>query len=136
MKTITTDPLWAWAIFGGLRPIENRPTSTDHVGPLLVHASQSMRQTPYIREWIRCHTLYLPPPDWLIDRDYRGRVIGEVDMIGCVTVDELPQREREFAVGPWCWRFRNPRSFVYPFPRVDASDLSDTPTMPTTRPIR
>ena len=125
MKTITTDPLWAWAIFERIRPIENRGSPTDYRGRMLVHGSQSDRLTEFVRQWIRRHTLYLPPDDQVIDLAYRGRLIGEVDLVDCVRPEDLPEIEREFASGPWCLRLQNPRSFVYPVPLVHCVDYSD-----------
>lgn len=131
MKTISTNALWVWAIFDGIRPIENRKFLTLHRGPILIHASASMRETPLIREWIRRETLYLPPPDELLEREFVGRVVGQIDLIGCVAFDDLPKTEREFAAGPYCMRLRDPQPFNHPFPMPDCRDWSDVPISPS-----
>lgn len=125
MKTFTTDPLWTWAIFDGVRPLENRPVPTDYRGTIGVIASRSFRQTSFIREWMRVNTFYLPPDDDALFREFAGRMVGEVDLVGCVRVADLPQAEREFAIGPWCWRLRRPRAYNLPIWIPDVPELHD-----------
>lgn len=120
---LVTDPAWVWAIFAGIRPIENRARPSPHRGPLLVQSTADMRLTPHVLDWIRSQTWYCPPDLAFLETEYAGRVFGRVEMIGCCRPDKLPEPEREFAAGPFCYRLRRPEPFVNPVLIADCVDM-------------
>jgi hypothetical protein len=122
-KVLTIDPLWVWAIFRKLKIVENRSWGTKHRGPLVIHASVNTKRDPFIRDWIRANTLYIPPSPAEVARDIAGRCVGVVQLVDCVPIDNLPDSEREFAAGPVCWRLANPVEFEAAFPAVGKQGL-------------
>ena len=114
-KVLTIDPIWVWAIFEGLKLVENRTWSTKHRGQLWIHASQNKRREREAREWFARHTCYEPPASDRLSA-VAGRLYGSVNLVDCVAIEELPESEREFAIGPICWRLSDPQRFVAPIP--------------------
>lgn len=114
LKVLTIDPLWVWAIAERIKLVENRTWSTRHRGPLGIHASKNTRREEFARQWILSNTIYTPPDSEYLAREYAGRLIGVVDLVDCVELAEVPEREREFAIGPVCWRLANFARYNYP----------------------
>jgi hypothetical protein len=91
MKTLTVCQPWAWAIVHGLKRVENRSWATHYRGPILIHAGKS-----------RLPAELPEAPDNLV----YGAVLGGVDIVDCVPVDDI--HDNRFAVGPWCWVLGRP----------------------------
>jgi hypothetical protein len=106
MKALSVCQPWAWAIVAGLKTVENRTRRTRHRGPLVIHASKSRH---YLEEDFSHLLPGLPPADRLD----LGVLIGVVEVVDCVPLAEA--KGNPFAVGPWCWLLRNPRS-IRPVP--------------------
>lgn len=78
-------PQWFWLCAMGWKDIENRGWPTKYRGRILLHASKHSDTTGYdfIRDrltseqWEKFSLV-----DWL---NYAGHIIGEVDIVGCVT---------------------------------------------------
>jgi hypothetical protein len=117
MKALSVCQPWAWAIVHGIKTIENRWRRTHYRGPLVIHASRSRRY---------CQGDYsqlLPGlPAW-DELDY-GALIGVVEVIGCVPLEEV--EDDPFAVGPWCWILRRPRR-IQPVPFKGQVSLFNVP---------
>ncbi len=94
MKALTIHQPWAWALIHSNRRVENRTRQTSYRGKLLIHASKRVRRASY--PWA--------PPEEQLER---GAIIGVVDLIDCVRVEDLPRDA--WSVGPWCWIVRNPQ---------------------------
>jgi hypothetical protein len=122
-KVLTLDPLWAWAIFRGYKLVENRTWATKHRGPLVIHAGLNTRREALAREWMTAHTFYVPPTPAELAREIAGRCLGVVTLLDCVPLDQVPEREREFASGPVCWRIADPVEFEASFPAVGKQGL-------------
>jgi hypothetical protein len=58
-----------------------------------------------------------------------GAVIGVVDLVNCVLVENLPDdwRDDPDACGPWCWLLANPRSLPKPYRCSGRLHLWDAP---------
>lgn len=108
MKTITVDPIWAWAIMVGHKTIENRSWKTAYRGPLMIHAGKNKSREAVSREWFATNTFYDVPSSDVLADDYAGRLIGSVDLVDILPLADVPAAEREFASGPYCWQLRNP----------------------------
>lgn len=117
-RVLTIDPIWVWAIFAGIKLVENRSWSTRYRGELGIHASVNKRREPFAREWIAANTLYTPPTPEHLLTEYAGRIFGVVDLVDCVPLAELPPAENEFAIGPVCWRLSNPQRFQDPIAAI------------------
>jgi hypothetical protein len=115
IRVLTIDPIWVWAIFAGIKLVENRSWSTRHRGELGIHAGLNKRREPFAREWIAANTVHTPPDREFLEREYAGRLIGVVDLVDCVPLADVPANEAEFAIGPVCWRLSNVKRFNNPF---------------------
>lgn len=122
MKTFTVYQPYAYAITTGLKQYETRPRKTNIRGRVAVHAGKldEIRATK-----------------GLSDRDFwalmgaiggktdlpRGAVVGTVEIVDCVPVEEimhtLTERERllgDFSPGRFAWVLRNPVMLEKPIP--------------------
>ena len=54
-----------------------------------------------------------------------GCLVGTVELMDCVRVDQLPPGP--FVCGPWCWLLANPRSLRTPIPYVGRQRMFDVP---------
>lgn len=98
MKTLTVCQPWAWLIVAGIKRIENRTWRTKYRGPLAIHAGKS-------RKWIT--------PGYFHMRDNYdlpaaaelafGAVLGVVELVDVVSIDDPKMQRQCFAEGPWCW---------------------------------
>ncbi|MEL6107764.1 MAG: hypothetical protein AAFU85_17190 [Planctomycetota bacterium] len=131
MKAISTDPLWAWAIMAGHRPIENWTEPIRYRGELAVHSEPRTEVTREIREWFQRNTFWIPPPNDVVD-GYAGRILGTVQLIGCSQPSLLLPSEQEFARGPWCLRLRTPQHFVRPIEHDPFIGFTDWSTQTAT----
>lgn len=99
-----------------VKPIENRPKRWSYRGPLAIHAGLS-------RAWM----------DEGDDERYPdlvfGAVLGMVNLIDCVKLDDLPARLRdhEHANGPWCLLIDRPLRLSQPIPYRGAQGLWNVP---------
>ena len=122
MKTFTVYQPYAYAITAGLKQYETRPRKTNIRGRVAVHAGKldEIRATK-----------------GLSDRDFwelmgaiggktdlpRGAVVGTVEIVDCVPVEEvistLSERERllgDYSPGRFAWVPKNPVAFDTPVP--------------------
>jgi hypothetical protein len=98
MLAVTVRQPWAWAIIHAGKDVENRTWSTEHRGPLAIHAAT---KTDPNGDVFLSRLGYDPSDDELV----LGAVIGIVDMVACVRNGNSP-----WAVdGQWHWVLRNPR---------------------------
>lgn len=93
---------FAWAIIEGHKPLENRPWTRPHRGPVLIHASKTIRGADI--EHLRDEFQLKPPPRNEIDR---GCIVGVVELVDVVTRKGAKRFGRWFK-GPYGLIFRNP----------------------------
>ncbi|GHV10019.1 hypothetical protein AGMMS50229_20910 [Campylobacterota bacterium] len=107
-KALTIHGPWAWAILQGIKRVENREWLTEYRGPLFIQAGQSLDSDDAARASFL--KLGITEPKYI-----RGAIIGEVNLCAIYSLEEYLQKyghdpyNREFARGPWCWVFENPR---------------------------
>ena len=115
MKTITIDPVWAWAIRRGIKTVENRTWYIKHRGDLAIHAGQGTpqrdRESRAILEGLG-HEVPVSLP--------RGAVVAVVTLFDCLSVEEAqriypPLADDPFCSGPECWLLKNIRP-INPIP--------------------
>ena len=103
MKALSLKQPWATLIVAGIKPIENRTWSCPYRGPLLIHASQN-----WDKEGARWIVDQFPDLRGLIyvSTHLKGRIIGQVEMIDCVTEYDSP-----WFFGPYGFLFEDPYEF-------------------------
>ena len=95
MKALSIRQPWAWLICNAGKDIENRNWPTRFRGRVLIHAGKTMTRADYEVCVIYCSGL----PDGTLREDFRfpmfdelkdqcGGIIGETEIIGCVTESE------------------------------------------------
>lgn len=97
-------PWWWWIIYGG-KDIENRDWRTDYRGPVLIHASswwslQGVADDAKSAQIMRRATGLAPRNEGAIPaipaithramRDLGGHIVGQADIVGCVTESKSP----------------------------------------------
>lgn len=115
MKTLSIRQPWAHLIVTGRKDIENRTWSTDHRGPLLIHAAQ--KPDPQWDEIARYFGLTLAR-----DAVRYGGIVGKVQL-----VDVVQRSPSRWFTGPYGWvltdaqqlPFRPLRGQLYLFDATD-----------------
>lgn len=125
MKTITIDPVWAWAIREGLKTVENRTWKTRHRGELAIHAGQG---TPQREREARAQfdALGINVPQDLP----RGAVVALATISDCLSIEELKRINPSlafspFCTGPICWLLNNILPLQTPIPGPGKQGLWD-----------
>ncbi len=122
MKAITVYQPYAYAIIAGLKQYETRPRKTHIRGRVAVHAGRLDEVHA---------TKHLSGNDfWALMAEIggktdlpRGAVLGTVEIVDCVPVEEiihtLSERERllgDYSPGRFAWVLKNPVAFSMPVP--------------------
>lgn len=108
MKAISVRQPWAWLIIHGGKDIENRTWPTNFRGRVLIHASKGMTESEYdsvfyyLQQDRRTRDLVHSIPNYCVLK--RGGIIGEVDVIDCVSTSSSP-----WFMGPFGHVLANPR---------------------------
>jgi hypothetical protein len=91
---------WAWLICNAGKDIENRDWKTNFTGRVLIHAGKAMTREDYDACLIFCQGL--PPynglpeygrwwlPDYMALREQCGGIVGETEIVRCVTESDSP----------------------------------------------
>jgi len=94
-QALSTRHPWAYLIAAGDKDIENRTWRTEFRGRIWIHASRAFdREFPFKRpcstEEIE-HEVFSRAARFVSERpDFSGAIIGEVDIVDCVTRHESP----------------------------------------------
>ena len=108
MKAISIRQPWAWLIIHGGKDIENRTWTTNFRGRVLIHASKGMTESEYdsvfyyLQQDRRTRDLVYTIPNYSVLK--RGGIIGEVDVIDCVSTSSSP-----WFMGPFGHVLANPK---------------------------
>ncbi|MDD5092807.1 MAG: ASCH domain-containing protein [Dehalococcoidia bacterium] len=113
MKALSIKQPWAYLICAGYKDIENRDWPTNFRGRIYVHAGKSLDDKGW--EFIERR---MKPEVWsqMWTMDFigslpRGAIIGEVDIVDCVTESESP-----WFVGRYGFVLTNPVLYEKPIP--------------------
>jgi hypothetical protein len=98
VKAISIRQPWAWLIIAGKKDIENRSWSTNHRGPLAIHAGLG-RATRSLSEIQRYFAVRIPE-----DELQRGGLIGTIEVVDVVT-----KHKSKWFEGPFGWVLRDPQ---------------------------
>lgn len=106
MKAISVRQPWAWLIVRGHKDIENRSQRTSHRGPLLIHASITMKKRDYDDAAVYAmeRGVTIPPAENL----ERGGVIGKAEIVDCVDKSPSP-----WFMGPIGYVIENPEPLMF-----------------------
>lgn len=114
MKAFTVYQPYAYAIVSGLKQYETRPQRTNIRGRVAVHAARGKPRFVTL-------ALDMTLPETIML--HFGAVIGTVEIVDCVPVEEiiptLTERERvlgDYSPGRFAWVLRNPIMFEKPIP--------------------
>ena len=104
MKTISIRQPWASLIVAGVKDIENRSWQTKYRGKLLIHASQKFDKAGL--EMMKKMKI----PEIIIEtmKDYRGGIIGEVNLVDCVK-----KSDSEWFEGPYGFVLKNAKILTF-----------------------
>jgi hypothetical protein len=84
MKALAIRQPWAWLIIKGIKDVENRTWSTNFRRQFLVHASQTMAETP---SWVNA---CLSRKGIAVPEDLpRGGIVGVATLVDCVHHAEI-----------------------------------------------
>lgn len=104
MKAISLKQPWAGIVVAGVKDIENRSWSTKYRGKILIHASKKFdkRGLELAKKW------NIPQSIITGLSTYLGGIIGEVEIIDCVT-----ESNNKWFEGPYGFVLKNAK--VLPF---------------------
>lgn len=120
MKAFTVYQPYAFAIIAGLKHYETRPRRTNIRGRVAVHAGKldELKATRNLSDRNFWETMEAVGGKTDLPR---GAVIGTVEIVDCVPVEEiaaaLTERERllgDYSPGRWAWVLKNPVPFPVP----------------------
>lgn len=108
MMALSIRQPWAWLIIHAGKDIENRSWYTAHRGRILIHAAKGMTVQEYgdAVAFMRGMNLHFKLPSFVSLE--RGGIIGEVDIVGCVTDSKSP-----WFVGPRGFVLKNPKPLPF-----------------------
>jgi len=109
---------WAWLIVNGFKDIENRTWPTRFRGRVQIHAGQTMTRDDYescalfwqsseISEEV-AHKLLNQFPTFEMLKAERGGIIGEAEIVDCVTESDSP-----WFVGEYGFVMRNQKALPF-----------------------
>lgn len=95
---------WAFSIIHGPKTIENRSWKTHYRGRLFIHVgkSRSWLERAAALNWPKTFGVPFPSDDELA----YGAIIGHVELVDCVPVEQV--QDDPWAFGPYCWVLRDP----------------------------
>jgi hypothetical protein len=115
---------WASGIVHGTKRIENRVWRTNYRGPLLIHAGKGRQLLRGVNAGHEMLQRLLPGLESLEDLRH-GHLIGVVDVVDCVRVEDLAPTL--WAEGPFCWVLANPRPLPELIPWKGQQQLFNVP---------
>ena len=139
MKAITILQPFAQLIVMNEKHLETRKWETSYRGPLLIHAGKSRCNFEFKNLPLKNSELGTSlQQDALRPTLIRGAILGIVDLVACLTHDDLqgphsyyltPLEKLVGFIGPgWCaWELKNPRTFRKPIPCTGNMGIWDTP---------
>ena len=128
MKCLSLPQPWAsLTILGALRH-DTRTWQTSHRGPLAIHAARKFPDAA--RDLCRRE----PIRSLLLRHGIRGsadlplgKVLGCVEMVGCVPAEQFGGDRDGGRPGPWAWVFLRPTRLAVPVPHRGQLGLFDIP---------
>lgn len=98
---------WAWLIIHGYKDIENRTWPTNFRGPVLIHAGKGMTKDEFHDALYFAQSID-PKIDFFFDHMERGGIVGQADIMRCVT-----DSESEWFGGPFGFVIKNAKPLPF-----------------------
>lgn len=114
LRALTIKQPWASLLVHGIKTVENRSWTTAYRGPIAIHAGASRERNAaqMIADCLGRELTKHERVRWLLDADLpHGQVLGVVDLLDVVPVEQTHQQESPWVLGPWCWRVRARQQF-------------------------
>ncbi len=108
MKALSIRNPWAASILFLGKDVENRTWPTAYRGPVLIHVPKTLDRDAWANFWME---RFGGPPcsrTELKEMQVTGGIIGQVDIIDCVT-----SSKSKWFVGPYGFVLANPRPLVF-----------------------
>ena len=107
MKALSVKQPWAWLILNAGKSVENRSWKTNYRGRVYLHVGQQTDKTgfPLQRQYVKDSNIIIP------DTLTTGCIVGEVDIVDCVTQSNSPWFE-----GAYGFVLANPIMYETPVP--------------------
>lgn len=111
MKVLTIKQPYASAVVYGYKEFEFRSWKTNYRGKILIHAGMT-KDNDSITKFEKYH----------LDYNF-GMIIGEVDLLDCILVDEVLDKSlrkkdgivyEHNHIGKYAWKFSNPIIYSHP----------------------
>ncbi len=100
---------WAWLILNGFKDIENRDWFTRQRGPVLIHAGKVLDRDAAEDLWRGIHPVIGGAWPFPVPRSFAlGGIVGEVDIVDCVT-----EHPSDWFVGRFGFVLANPRKLSF-----------------------
>ena len=111
MKAITVKLPWAWLLIHSTKDIENRNWFNKHKGKTAIHCSKTIERGEYeaAKQFIQENGLEVQIPSIEALKPLAGKIIGTVEIVGCVN-----QSESCWFVGRFGFVCRSPKSLPNP----------------------
>ncbi len=109
---------WTWAILYAGKRVENRTWYTDYRGPIFIHAG--LRVDWAAVDDLRDEIEAVPEPR---PAAFCGGLVATAILADCVKPDQVPEGQRDWAVGPWCFLLRTVTPLVRPVSHPGALGL-------------
>ena len=109
LRALTIKQPWASLLVAGIKTVENRSWTTAYRGPLAIHAGAARERNAaqMIADCLGRDLTASERVRWLLDADLpQGQVLGVVELIDVVPVEQTHEGDSPWAIGPWCWRVR------------------------------
>ena len=124
-KALSIQQPWAFLIINGFKTVENRTWRTKYRGKVLVHAGLKFDHIAYETILLKHPEVIMPgnPGRWRRSDWQLGGIVGEVEIIDCVTQHSSP-----FFFGPFGFVLAN----ACPLPFIPCRGMLGlfTPTIP------
>ena len=121
MKALSVKIPWSWLIVNGLKDIENREWATNFRGRVYIHAGKQQDYDAYqgdsVHRFLEPYIWNQLPSDALLAwanlpiSQYLGAIVGEVDIVDCVT-----EHESHWFQGTYGFVLENPVAYETPIP--------------------
>ncbi len=120
MKALSVRAPWWWPILHLGKDIENRDWATGFRGPVYLHASKFWKVSEVSEDWEDVKNIaaragvtvpYMGKAETEAMRDAGGCIVGQVDIVGCVSSSNSP-----WFFGKYGFVLANPVAFERPVP--------------------
>lgn len=124
MKALSVKLPWAWLLIYGGKDIENRDWFWLHSGETAIHCSKTIERGEYeaAKQFIQDRDLDVQLPSIEALKPFAGKIIGIVDIVGCVK-----QFQSRWFVGRFGFVCRSPKKLQQPIPCCGARGFWEIP---------